>query len=164
MAQNELTKSDTGRIQRPVDIFEAMRSEMDRVFHQFERGGWGLPTLPVRGFGRETMVPELDVSDDGKQFKIAVDLPGMNEKDVSVTLANGVLTIKGERKSESEEKKESYYMSERRYGAFERQLRLPDTVDESRLEAKFDKGVLRVSAPKKPEAVKAEKKIEIKNG
>lgn len=163
MAQNELIKGESARPQRPVDVFEAMRNEMDRVFEQFERGGWGLPMLPFRGVGRETMVPELDVTDDGKQLKIAVDLPGMSEKDVTVTLANGVLRIKGERKSETEEKKENYYMAERRYGAFERQLRLPDIIDESRLEAKFDKGVLRVSAPKKPEAVKAEKKIEIKS-
>jgi HSP20 family protein len=163
MANNELTRSETGRLQRPVDVFDAMRNEMDRMFERFERG-WGLPALSARGLGREMMVPELDVSDDGKQLKIAIDLPGMSEKDVSVTLANGVLTIKGERKSESEEKKENYYMSERRYGSFQRQLRLPDTIDDSRLEAKFDKGVLHVSAPKKPDAVKAEKKIEIKNG
>jgi len=86
----------------------------------------------------------------------------MDEKDVSVTLANGVLTIKGEKKQGKEEKGESFYRSERSYGAFERSLRLPDTIDEAKIDAKFDKGVLTISAVKKPEAVRTERKIEIK--
>ena len=75
---------------------------------------------------------------------------------------NGVLTIKGEKKSEHEEKQANYYMSERSFGSFERSVRLPDTIDDSKIEARFDKGVLKVVAAKKAEAVKAEKKIEIK--
>ena len=110
------------------------------------------------------MAPDLDVHENATHFTIDVDLPGVDEKDVSVTLANGMLTIKGEKKSECEEKGESYYLAERSYGAFERSLRLPDTIDDGKLEAKFDKGVLRISAPKRPEAVMAEKKIEIKAG
>ena len=73
-----------------------------------------------------------------------------------------MLTIKGEKKQEKEEKSDSYYLAERSFGSFERSLRLPDTVDETKVEAKFDKGVLKVTAAKKPEAVKAERKIEIK--
>ena len=73
-----------------------------------------------------------------------------------------MLTIKGEKKHEKEEKGENYYLAERSFGSFERSIRLPDTVDESKIEAKFDKGVLKVTAAKKPEAVKAERKIEIK--
>jgi HSP20 family protein len=73
-----------------------------------------------------------------------------------------MLTIKGEKKQEKEEKSENYYLAERSYGAFERSLRLPDTIDDTKVEAKFDKGVLKVTAAKKPEAVKAERKIEIK--
>jgi HSP20 family protein len=81
-----------------------------------------------------------------------------------VTLANGVLTIKGEKKREREEKDENYYLTERSFGRFERSLRLPDTIDSNRVEARFDKGVLRITAAKKPEAVKAERKIEVKKG
>ena len=73
-----------------------------------------------------------------------------------------MLTIKGEKKLEKEEKGENYYVAERSFGSFERAIRLPDTVDEAKVEAKFDKGVLKVTATKKPEAVKAERKIEIK--
>jgi HSP20 family protein len=93
---------------------------------------------------------------------IEAELPGVEEKDVSVTLANGLLTIKGEKKEQHEEKGETHYLSERSFGMFERSLRLPDTIDETKVEAKFDKGVLKITAAKKPEAVKAERKIEVK--
>ena len=162
MANTELTKGNGGQVQRPADIFSTMRGEMDRMFERFEHGWPRWPTVLGRGFERDVMVPELDVHDNGKQLTIEIDLPGVDEKDVTVTLANGMLTIKGEKKTEREEKKENYYMAERSYGAFERSLRLPDTIDENKLEAKFDKGVLKVIAQKKPEAVKVEKKIEIK--
>ena len=83
---------------------------------------------------------------------------------MSVTLANGMLTIKGERKAAHEESKDDYYLCERSYGAFERSLRLPDSIDEGKVGVRFDKGVLKVIAEKRPEALKAEKKIEIKKG
>ncbi len=161
MANTELTKGNGGHVQRPADIFSAMREEMDSLFNRFE-SGW--PRALGTSFVSGAMTPELDVHDNGKQLTIDVDLPGVDEKDVTVTLANGMLTIKGEKKTEREEKKESYYLAERSYGAFERTLRLPDTIDEAKLEARFEKGVLKVTAPKRPEAVKAEKRIEIKKG
>jgi HSP20 family protein len=77
-------------------------------------------------------------------------------------LSNGILTIKGEKKHEKEEKTENYHMTERSFGSFQRSLRLPDSVDEGKVEARFDKGVLKITAAKKPEAVKAERKIEIR--
>jgi HSP20 family protein len=147
---------------RKLDMFEAMRDEMNRMFERFDRGWPSLPAAFPRGFGRDVLVPELDVRDDGKQLMIDVDLPGVDEKDVSVTLANGLLTIKGEKRSEREEKKESYYAAERSYGSFERTLRLPEAVDEGRIDARFDRGVLKIVAQKKPEAQKAEKRIEIR--
>ena len=160
----EVTKTTPSAPQRSTDIFGALHDEKDRVFERFESGWSRWPSVFSRGFGRDIMVPELDVHDNGKQLMIEVDLPGVDEKDVSVTLANGMLTIKGEKKSEREEKKENYYMCERSSGAFERSLRLPDTIDEGKVEARFDKGVLKIVAQKKPGAIKAEKKIEIKKG
>ena len=168
MANTEMTKGNGGSVQRHptsgADIFSSMRGEMDRMFERFEHGFPRLPAVFGRGFERDLMVPELDVHDNGKQLTIEVDLPGVEEKDVTVTLANGMLTIKGEKKTEREETKDNYYLAERSYGAFERSLHLPDTIDEAMLEARFEKGVLKISAPKRPEAVKAEKKIEIKKG
>ncbi len=162
MPKSEITKPTQSQMSRPGDIFSAMREEMDRMFERFEHGWPRLPNLISRGLGRDVILPDVDVHENEKQVTIEVDLPGVDEKDVSVTMANGVLTIKGEKKSEREEKEENYYLAERTYGTFERSLTLPDTIDENQIEAKFDKGVLTVIAQKRPEAVKPEKKIEIK--
>ena len=162
MPRTEVTKPTQIEVTRPTDIFSAMRDEMDRMFERFEHGWPRLPSLISRGLRREVILPDVDVHENEKQIMVEVDLPGVDEKDVSVTFANGVLTIKGEKKSEREEKEENYYLAERSYGKFERSLTLPETIDENQIEAKFDKGVLTVTAQKKPEAVKAEKKIEIK--
>ena len=160
MANSEITKSPEATPSRSHDIFAAMRDEMDRVFERFQHGWPRFPAL----FRREgaVTVPELDVRENTTAILVEAELPGVDEKDVTVTLANGMLTIKGEKKHEKEEKGENYYLAERSFGSFERSIRLPDTIDENKLEAKFDKGVLRVTAAKKPEAVKAERKIEIK--
>src|SRR5581483_10832632 len=136
MAKSEITKSPETPPARSRDMFSAMRDEMDRVFERFERGWPRWPAL-FRRDGAIT-VPELDVRENTNSIVVEAELPGVDEKDVSVTLAK------------------------RTFGSFERSIRLPDTIDEGKVEAKFDKGVLKVTAAKKPEAVKAERKIEIK--
>ena len=160
-----MPKSDIGTpasrpISRPRDVFSAMREEMERMLERAEHGWPRWPALFKRD--GESMVPELDVRENANAITVEAELPGVEEKDVTVTLANGVLTIKGEKRSEKEEKSDSYYLAERSFGSFERSVRLPDTVDETKVEAKFDKGVLKVTATKKPEAAKAERRIEIK--
>jgi HSP20 family protein len=160
MAKTEIAKAPESGVPRRRDIFGAMRDEMDRMFERFEHGFPRWPTLIRHGDG--VLVPGLDVRENATTITIAAELPGVEEKDVSVTLANGVLTIKGEKKQDKEEREENFYLSERSYGSFERSLRLPETIDEAKVDAKFDKGVLKITAAKKPEAVKAERKIEIK--
>jgi HSP20 family protein len=160
MAKTEITKPTETTPARQRDVFSAMRDEMDRMFERFEHGWPRWPTLLRRDFAMT--VPELDVHENTNSIVVEAELPGVDEKDVTVTLANGVLTIKGEKKQEKEEKGASYYMAERSFGSFERSIRLPDSVDDAKVEAKFEKGVLKVTAAKKPEAVKAERKIEIK--
>jgi HSP20 family protein len=160
MAKTEITKSPEASVTGPRDIFTAMRDEMDRMFERFEHGWPRWPAL-FRRNGNFT-VPDLDVRENTNSIVVEAELPGVDEKDISVTFANGMLTIKGEKKHEKEEKGESYYLAERTFGSFERAIRLPDTVDDAKVEAKFDKGVLKVTAAKRPEAVKAERKIEIK--
>jgi len=86
----------------------------------------------------------------------------MDEKNVEVKFANGLLTIKGEKKEEKEENRKNYHLSERHYGVFERSFTVPDYVDASKIEATFKNGVLTVHLPKSPEAQKAEKQIVIK--
>jgi HSP20 family protein len=171
MPRTEIVKSGETAVSRPRDVFAAMRDEMGRVFESFEREWprWPRPYEWLRwpsALGRTTtadlVVPDFDVHENAKSIMIEAELPGVDEKDVSVTLSDGLLTIEGEKKHEREEKGETHYLCERSFGSFERRLRLPEAVDESKLEARFDKGVLKITAAKKPEAVKAERKIEIK--
>jgi HSP20 family protein len=89
-------------------------------------------------------------------------VPGIDQNNVEVNLDNGVLTIKGEKKQETEEKKKNYHMSERRYGSFERSFQIPDDVDQDKIEASFNKGVLTVTLPKNAEAQKFAKTIAVK--
>ncbi len=149
--------------QPPRDVFEAMRQEVDRLFDRFDLGPSRWPSLSSRGGEAGFMTPDIDVRDTGTSLVIEAELPGVTDKDISVTLADGVLTIKGEKRSEREEKQDNYFLSERSFGSFERALALPEGVDEAAIEAKFEKGVLHVTVPKKPEAVKQQKKIEIKS-
>ena len=159
----EIKKTEPAAAPAPnrADPFAAMRAEMDRVFDSFLGNRWaGLPSL-LGDDDRRMVAPRVDVKENGSQIVIEAELPGMEEKDVDVTLRDGVMTIKGEKKSEREEDKDDYHVSERSYGSFQRTFRLPDTVDDEKVEAKLDKGVLRITLQKRPEAVKAEKKIPI---
>ena len=149
----------------PWAPFEQMRREMDRMMDIF---GGRSRMLPDRFFDFDTAsqpvvtVPAVDVTEKEKAYEITAELPGLAEKDVEVKVANGALTIKGEKREEKEEKEKDYYLSERRYGSFSRSFRLPEGVDADRIEASFAKGVLTISLPKTAEAQSKEKKIEIK--
>ena len=142
------------------DPFQALRNEMDQLFDSFLSGSLSSPRL-LEGL-QETMVPSLDVRENGSSITVEAELPGLNIKDVELTVENGVLSISGERRMEKHEEKENYHLMERRYGRFERAVRLPESVDENKIEAKFDKGILRVVLQKKPEAIRQQKKIAIK--
>jgi HSP20 family protein len=161
MATQLTPRENAAPASRPVDIFSAMKSEMDRVFDRFHYGWGGLPPL----FGMQdadVLVPSLDLKDTGQAIVIEAELPGVDEKDVTLTVRDGVLTIKGEKRHSKEEKGENRYLIERSYGSFMRSVRLPDGIDENKVEAKYDKGVLTITAAKRPDAVKAEKRIEIR--
>ena len=107
-------------------------------------------------------VPAVDVVEKDNAYEVTAELPGMDEKDIEVKLANGGLTIKGEKQEEKEEKRKDYHVHERTFGSFERYFTVPEWVDRDKIEASFKKGVLTVTFPKKPEAIKPEKKIEVK--
>jgi HSP20 family protein len=147
MAKTEITRPAATAASRPRDMFAAMRDEMDRMFEHFEHGLPRWPNLFRQASGIGAMVvPELDVRENTTSITVEAELPGVDEKDISVTIANGVLTIKGEKKQTKEEKGENFYLAERTYGSFERSLRLPDSVDDAKVDAKFDKGVLKSPA------------------
>ncbi|MPV71742.1 Hsp20/alpha crystallin family protein [Burkholderia sp. BE17] len=151
---------------------ETLRHEMDRLFDEFNRGA-GVPSarhsiLDLEPFWRRerewTAEPAVDFAETDKSYEITAELPGLSEKDIEVKLANGGLSIRGEKHEEKEEQHKDYYVHERRFGSFERYFRMPDGVDRNKIEASFQKGVLTVTLPKTPEARKAEKKIEVKAG
>jgi HSP20 family protein len=149
--------------------FESLRREVDRLFQDFQLGArspFGRSLFDVEPFWRGELSfgksPAVDVVDKDKAYEISAELPGMDESNVDVKFADGMLTIKGEKKEEKEENKKGYHLSERRYGSFERSFRVPDGVDADKIEASFKNGVLTVTLPKTPEAQKSEKKIAIK--
>ncbi len=153
-----------GEVWRP---FDALRKEVDRLFDDFGDDFWRRPFRSLagaeRGLAKQfAAAPAVDVSETEKAFEITAELPGMDEKNVEVCLIDGGITIKGEKKEETEEKQKDYYVSERRYGSFERYFGLPEGVDASKIEATFKNGVLKVTLPKTAEAQQPAKKIDVK--
>ncbi|HZT19832.1 MAG TPA: Hsp20/alpha crystallin family protein [Dongiaceae bacterium] len=148
--------------------FESLRTEIDRLFDDFGRFPFGFgrsggalePFWRSAGQGGATM-PAVDVVEKENAYEISAELPGLDEKNVEVKVADDVLTISGEKKEEKEEKEKGYYRSERRFGSFQRSFELPPGVDQNKIEASFQKGVLTVTLPKSSDAQKREKKIAI---
>jgi HSP20 family protein len=148
--------------------FESLREEIERVFEDFGMGFWR--PSPLRRWAEPLLrremtwrtMPAVDVVESEKAYEITAELPGMDEKAIEVKVTDGYLTIKGEKQEEKEEKKKDYYLHERHFGSFERSFDVPESVDLSKIEATFKKGVLTVTLPKKAEAQKPTKKIEVK--
>ena len=148
-----------------------LRDEIDRLFDSVLAApfGWSVLDLdPFRRFGTlpslGEMTPRTDVKETDTAIEITAELPGLEEKDVSVTLSDGILTLKGEKKVESEDKGTDYHLTERRYGSFLRTFRLPDTVDEDKITAIVEKGVLTLTLPKTAKPEKDVRHIEVKGG
>ncbi len=142
------------------DPFRSIQNEIDRVFNDFHRG---FP-LPAASADERRLAPRIDVSETDGALEITAELPGVEEKDVEVTLADNVLTIKGEKKSEKEDKKKDFHVVERSYGAFQRAIQLPFEADAKNVEARFKNGVLKIVLPKPPEVEAKSRKIAIKSG
>ncbi len=134
--------------------FISLQREIDRLFEDFT-GGW-----PAFGAGKSELLPSMDVTETDKEIEITAELPGLEEKDVQINVADNLLTIRGEKKAEKEEKDKDYRLVERSYGAFERTLELPDGVNLDGIKASIAKGVLKVSVPKPAPA--QVKKIDVK--
>jgi HSP20 family protein len=143
----------------PLDIFQrdfaGFRKEMDRLFDSFFNGGIAARVWP------EGKMPSVDESIDDKAYHVKVDLPGMEEKNIDIALSDGMLTIRGERSVEEEEKDKDFVRKERSWGKFERTVSLPFEVDEDKVTASFDKGVLSVTLPKSAKAQAKVKKISV---
>ena len=154
-----------GREEEPFGGFrqqmESLHREMDRVFESMAGDVFRGAAFP-EVFGRDLVAPQIDETEDDKAFHVSVELPGMDEKDVHVTLADRLLTIRGEKKIDEKEEGKDYYRRERSYGSFRRTIELPGEVDESKIAASFKKGVLEIELPKTKEAQKKVRQIDIK--
>ena len=163
MANEPVTvkKSAPSPAGRTLEPWRSFQSEMDRIFDRFPKG-FGFPYLEFVTSDDEFATPAVDMTEDDKSYTVTAELPGMNEKDIDVTVSGGALVIKGEKKEEKEEKSKNYYLSERSYGSFQRSFSLPGGVDQDKIGANFAKGVLTVTLPKTADAQKTQKKIEVK--
>ncbi len=153
------------------DVWSALRSEMERVFDRFA-GAFSMPSLrrmfdfaPSRRLESTFTftAPAIDLAENEKAYRVTAELPGLEAKNIEVSLSGDTLTIKGEKRQEKEEKEESYYLSERSFGSFQRSFSLPAGVDRDKIGAELAKGVLTITLPKTAEA-QQQKTIEVKAG
>ena len=163
-------KGSPSRREHTAHPLLSLRDQMDRLFDDFA-SDWRLPSLGRELFEWEPFLTpswtrgvvdvRFDLSETDDAIEITAELPGIDEKDVELVLADGMLTLKGEKRAEKEVKEKEYYLSERRFGAFTRSMRLPESVDPDKIKASFDKGVLKVVVPKRAEAKAKKRKIAI---
>jgi len=141
----------------PFKELERMQERMERLFGDYF---WRTPLIERELRGE--WLPPADIYEDQDSLVIKVDLPEMDMKDIDVKIEDNTLKIRGERKLEKEEKKENYHRIERYYGTFSRSFTLPSTVDQEKVTATYDRGVLRIVLPKKEETKPKQIKVEIK--
>ena len=153
----------------------SLRQQVDRLFDQFLDEGWMRPMASSSGVWDSPLFkptaadmralmesPRTDMSESDKEYELSIELPGMSEKDVEVTVKDNMITLKGEKKSERETKEKDYHIAERSYGSVRRTFSMPADVDAGKVTAKFAKGVLTVHLPKTKEARSKPQKIDVK--
>lgn len=139
---------------KPFGQLSTLRGEMDNLWNQF------FNRAPFPEYATQEWLPTVDVAETKEKLVVKADLPGVDKKDVKVSVSGDLLTIKGEKKKEEEEKDEQHYCVERYYGSFQRVIPLPANVKSDKVKANFDKGVLKVTLPKVEEAKQKEIDIE----
>lgn len=154
--------------QRAWSPFWDLREEVENLFDDFASG---TALAPFRGWRRPggalsagAALPRLDVIDKENEVKLVAELPGLEDKDIDVQVTDSMLTLSGEKKEETEkgDKEGDYYVCERRFGSFRRSIRLPEGIDQDKIDAHFKNGVLTIHLPKKPEAQTPSRKIKVK--
>lgn len=159
---HEPPKASAAKASNP---FERLQRDVDRLFEAFDGGLFSRPMFDVTPLWDREMrdiAPAVNVAETDKAYEVTAELPGMDEKNVEVSVVNGRLMIKGEKREEKEEKNKGYHLQERSFGSFERYFQVPEGVDAEKIEATFKKGVLTVVLPKTAEAQRVAKKIVVK--
>jgi len=144
--------------------FDAFRRQMDSLFDNFLEDFGGRSFFPAwsGGSALKSFNPKFDIAEAEDAWHITAEMPGMEQKDLDITLDNGALTIKGEKKQEKEEKHKEYFLSERGYGLFQRSFALPEGTDPENIKAEFKNGILKLDLPKTEKAKSNIRKIAIK--
>lgn len=142
-------------------VLQGIHTEIDRMFDLL-RGNISPEFKDDEFFKMNLLTPFLDVASDDKEYSVKVELPGIKVDDISIEYSGNMLTIKGEKHQEVEEKEKDYYRVERQYGAFQRVLYIPDDGDADRISSNFKNGVLSVTIPRKSLPQKESKKIKVK--
>ena len=162
-----VTQSNPRRQDYPIyQPIQQIHNEIDRMFDSmfsdFGRSRFGSfwPQIPT--LSDELLKPTLDVGCTEKEYAISVEVPGVDEKDIHLELSDNTLTIRGKKEREEEEKDKNYYRLERSYGSFQRVLSLPDDAEQDGIKAKFKKGVLNITVPRRELPEKNVKRIEVK--
>lgn len=147
-----------------MDDLMTLQNEMNQLFSNFFRRPFGLSSFTDQPFFTQMgeFSPRIDMSETDKAYKLSVELPGMEPEDVDISMADNILTISGEKKTEKEEKDKRYYRVERSYGSFQRRIPLPNEIKEDKIEARFKNGVLKFELPKSEEAKTRSRRIEVK--
>ena len=159
-------EAEAGSENRPWWPLSTLRGEIDHLFDDF-LSSWPFGAREAAtSFGRlpaafRSGLPATDVKENTKAFVVTVDLPGVEEKDIDVSVSDDVLTIRAEVTEERKEEKENYFLSERQHGSLQRAFRVPSGVDSDKIDAKYAKGVLTVTMPKTAEAQQKQRKIKV---
>jgi HSP20 family protein len=144
----------TNRWVDPLDLVTDLQGDMNRLFSS------SLRREPQTTF--EEFLPSLEFKEDENQFQLHLDIPGMERKDLDISVSGNVLTVKGERKEEEHKKGKGYFYSERRYGSFQRSVELPVEVDADKVAANYKDGVLELTLPKSEKAKPKQIKVDVK--
>ena len=139
--------------------FLGLQQEMNSIFNRFSDNF----LAPFREDSWSTF-PKVNVKEYKRTIEVTAELPGIDKKDIEISVSDNVLTLRGEKRQENETKENNYYRMERSYGSFNRNVTLPSEVIADKTDAKFKNGVLTITVPKKPDSEQKSKKIEIKTG
>ena len=137
---------------KPMNVFD----DMDTMIHSFFNTDWNFPVRDTRNWS-----PAVDVKETDNSFILTSDIPGLTKKDIKVNVADGKLSISGERTYETDQENDNYHYRERRFGTFDRSFKLPDTVDEEKISASFKNGILIVALPKHANILPKEREIKV---
>ena len=137
---------------KPMNVFD----DVDSMIHSIFNTDWHFPARNTQNWS-----PDVDVKETSNSFVLSADMPGLTKKDIKINVANGRLSISGERSFETEQENDNYHYRERRFGTFDRSFNLPENVDEEKISASFKNGILNVTIPKHENILPKEREIKV---